>query len=33
MTLRDVEVWALHAHHKNKIGNAVPMRAHKKRTL
>jgi len=28
-----VEVWALRAHHKNKIGNAVPMRARRKRTL
>ena len=30
---RDVEVWAQCAHHKNKIGNTVPMRARRKQTL
>ena len=29
----NVKVWALHVRHKNKIGNVVPMRARRKRTL
>jgi len=30
---RDVKVWALRACHRNKIGNAIPMRAHRNQTL